>query len=187
MTSVLAGSVQAADTYKFDQGHTEIGFAWSHAGVSMQHGEFGKADGTLVLDPDDVENSTINVTIDTDSLFTGVPALDKHLKSSDFFDVEKYPTATFESTSVKRTGDTTADVTGNLTIHGVTKPTTLHVTLTHRGEHPVGQYIDHYKGNWIAFAAETDINHLEFGVGAFPSGPTDKITVRINTEMKQQP
>lgn len=183
----LSVAAQAADIYKFDQGHTEISFGWNHAGVSMQHGEFIKADGTLSLDVAKIEASKINVTIDATSVSTGVTALDTHLKSSDFLDVEKHPTITFESTEVRKTGDKSADVSGNLTLHGVTKPVTLKVTLTHRGSHPVGQYLDHYKGAWVAFAAETVINHLEFGVGSYPAGPNDKIMIRISTEMKHQP
>ena len=181
----VSGAV-AAETYKFDKGHTEIIFEWNHAGVSMQHGEFTKADGVLVLDPDNVDASTMNVTIDASSVSTGVDALDTHLKSSDYLDVAKFPTITFQSTSVTKTGDTTADVSGDLVIHGVKKSATLKVSMTHRGSHPVGKYLAHYKGSWMAFAAETKIKHLEFGVGAFPVGPSDAITVRINTEMKYQ-
>ncbi|MCP5081692.1 MAG: YceI family protein [Alphaproteobacteria bacterium] len=180
------GAAVAAEVYKFDQGHTEIGFGWSHAGVSMQHGEFIKAEGTLTLDPEKIEASKISVTIDAKSVSTGVTALDTHLKSSDFLDVEKHPTISFQSTSVTKTGAASADVSGDLTLHGVTKPVTLKVKLTHRGSHPVGQYIAHYKGSWVAFAAETVINHLEFGVGSYPAGPNDKIMIKINTEMKYQ-
>ncbi len=182
----LKQGASAAEVYKFDQGHTEIHFGWSHAGVSMQHGEFTKSEGVLSLDPENIENSSIDVTIDAASLSTGVEALDKHLMSSDFFDVGKHPAVTFKSTAVKKTGDKTADVMGDLTIHGVKKPATLKVTMTHRGTHPVGKYISHYKGSWVAFAAETEINHLDFGVGSYAAGPTDKITVRINAEMKYQ-
>lgn len=126
------------------------------------------------------------MTIDATSVSTGVSALDKHFKTRDFFNVEKFPTITFESTSVKKTGNKTADVSGDLTIHGVKKPVTLKATLTQRDLHPVGQYLSHYNGSWIAFAAETTINHLEFGVGSYPAGLSDAITVHINTEMKYQ-
>ena len=90
---------------------------------------------------------------------------------------------TFVSTSVTRTGDMTADVTGDLTIHGVTKPVTLKTTLTHRGEHPLGTVIDYYKGNWVAFSATTEIDHQAFGVGGFSTGP---ISITIVTEMKDR-
>ena len=183
LLSALSAPVAAAETYFFDQGHTEVLFGWNHAGVSMQHGEFTAAKGKLTLDPDKVENSTIEVSIDATSVSTGVPALDKHLKSSDFLDVEKHPAITFKSTAVARTGDDTADVTGDLTIHGVTKPATLKVKLTHRGAHPVAEFIDYYKGEWVAFAATTEIDHQAFGVGSFSTGP---IFIEINTEMKDR-
>lgn len=183
VSSLLAGPACAAETYYFDQGHTEVRFGWNHAGVSMQHGEFTEARGMLSLDPDQVETSSIEVTINADSLTTGVAALDTHLKSSDFLEVATYPEITFKSTSVTRTGDDTADVTGDLTIHGVTKAVTLKAKLTHRGAHPVAQYIDYYKGAWVAFAVTTDIDHQDFGVGNFSTG---KIFIEINTEMKDR-
>ena len=179
-------TVHGAFSYRSDQGHTEIMFSWNHAGVSTQNGEFTKADAVLLLDLENIEKSTIRVTIDVKSVSTGVTALDTHLKGSSFFNVERFPTAMFKSTDVRKTGDKTADVTGNLTIRDVTRPVTLKVTLTHNGSHPTGQYIESYKGSWVAFSAEVKINHLEFGVGAYPSGLSDAIHVRINTEMKYQ-
>ena len=139
----------AAETYYTDQGHTEVRFGWSHAGVSMQTGEFTTASGKLDLDPDNVEQSSISVTIDAASVSTGFEALDTHLKSADFLEVETYPEITFVSTSIERTGDTTANVTGDLTIHGVTQPVTLETTLTHRGDHPVPRRSIITKGNGL--------------------------------------
>ena len=182
--SALAGPAQAAETYYTDQGHTEVIFGWNHAGVSLQHGEFTVSEGVLTIDPEDVESAKLEVTIQAASVATGVEALDKHLKSSDFLNVEAHPEITFVSTSVKRTGDMTAEVTGDLTLHGVTKPATLEVTLIHRGAHPVAQFIDYYKGNWLGFRATTEIDHQAFGVGSFSTGP---ISIEINTEMKDRP
>lgn len=170
----------AGEVYVTDQGHTEILFGWSHAGVSTQHGEFTKATGTLNFD-DDLEKSSISVVIDTASLSSGFEALDKHLKSKDFLEVETYPEMTFQSTSITKTGDNTMDVAGDLTIHGVTKPVTLKTELTHKGEHPLGKAIEYYQGDWIAFKATTEIDHQAFGVGGFSTGP---ISVEINTELK---
>ena len=183
---LMAGRARAAFEYQSDPGHTEIMFGWNHAGVSTQHGEFTKADCTLILDMEDIEKSTIKVIIDAASISTGVAALDTHLKSSSYFKVEEFPTATFESTEVRKTGDMTADVTGTLTIRGVSKSVTLKTKLTHNGSHPTGKYIDHYKGSWVGFFAEAVIKHLDFGVGAYPSGTSDKIRVQISTEMKYQ-
>lgn len=122
---VSSAAAMAADTYWTDRGHTEVRFGWSHAGVSNQTGEFTKASGKLMLDPKNAEKSSISVKIDAASVATGFKPLDKHLKSKDFLEVEKYPEITFESTSIKKTGDKTADVTGTLTMHSVTKEITL--------------------------------------------------------------
>ncbi len=176
-------SAYAAETYYTDQGHTEVHFGWSHAGVSMQSGEFTVANGKLVLDPDNVENSSVNVTIDATSLSTGFGPLDDDLMSENFLEVETYPEITFVSTSVTKTGDQTADVIGNLTIHGVTNQVTLTTTLTHRGEHPLASFLDFYRGKWVAFTATTEIDHQAFNVGGFSTGP---ISITIVSELKDR-
>lgn len=170
-----------ATTYKTDQGHTEVHFGWSHAGVSLQTGEFTEVDGTLDIDPDNVEAASLNVTIQTSSLATGFGPLDEHLASADFLEVETYPEITFVSTGVERTGDNTAKVSGDLTIHGTTLPVTLDTTLTHLGKHPLGGVIEYYQGDWAAFSATGEIDHMAFGVGGFSTGP---ISLTIVTEMK---
>ena len=170
-----------AEVYKTDQGHTEVRFGWSHAGVSRQHAEFTKVEGTLDLNADDIENASLKVTIDANSLASGFGPLDDHLKSADFLEVETYPQITFVSTSITRTGDDTADVTGDLTIHGVTQPVVLKTTLTHQGAHPVAAAIDYYKGEWLGFSATAEIDHMAFEVGPFNTGP---IAISISTEMK---
>ena len=183
LTVASTQTIAATETYYTDQGHTEVRFGWTHAGISQQTGEFLKANGKLVLDPDNIERSTLTVTIDANSLSTGYGPLDKHLKNKDFLEVETYPEIKFVSTSVKRTGDKTADVTGDMTIHGVTKPVTLKTTLTHRGKHPLGTRLPYYKGNWVAFSATTTIDHQAFKVGGFSTGP---IKIWIVTEMKDR-
>jgi len=182
MSAALPGAVLADTTYVTDQDHTEVMFGWSHAGVTEQNGEFTKATGTLTM-ADTLEESSISVEIDASSLSSGVDALDKHLKSADFLDVEKYPTLTFESTKVVTTGDNTMDVTGDLTIHGVTKPVTLQATMTLKGEHPLGKNFEYYQGEWVGMRATTEIDHQAFGVGAFSTGP---IKITINSELKAE-
>ncbi len=179
-SAALPISASADATYVTDQGHTEVMFGWSHAGVTDQNGEFTKATGTLTM-ADSIEDSSISVEIDAASLSSGFDALDEHLKSADFLDVEKYPTLTFQSTKVTSTGETTMDVTGDLTIHGVTKPVTLKATMTHKGEHPLGKAIEYYQGDWVGIKATTEIDHQEFGVGSFSTGP---IKITINSELK---
>ncbi|WP_425045203.1 YceI family protein [Primorskyibacter sp. S87] len=179
--ALLAAPPTLAATYKTDQGHTEVHFGWSHAGVSMQSGEFTVVDGTLVLDPENVEAATLNVTVQTNSVSTGFKPLDDHLSSADFLEVETYPEITFVSTGVEQTGENTANVTGDLTIHGTTLPVTLETTMTHLGPHPLGGAIEYYQGEWAAFSASATLDHLAFGVGPFSTGP---ISIRIVSELK---
>ncbi|MEX0284561.1 MAG: YceI family protein [Paracoccaceae bacterium] len=183
LAMTLPFAAMAAETYKTDQGHTEVMFGWSHVGVTNQSGEFTKADGTLVLDEANPENSTLEVTIDTTSLHSGFGPLDDHLKNDDFFGVDAHPTITFKSTKITPTGEKTADVTGDLTIRGVTKPFTLTTTLTHLGDHPLGGAVEYYQGKWAGFEATGVIeNHQEFNVGPFPTGP---IAITIRSELKK--
>lgn len=132
---------------------------------------------------DKLEDSTVEVEIDTNSLSSGFEALDDHLKNADFLEVETYPTITFKSTTVKMTGEKNMKVMGDLTIHGVTNPVTLEAEMTLNGEHPLGKNIDYYKGEWVAFQASTEIDHQAFKVGGFSTGPT---AITINTEMKAE-
>jgi len=179
--ALIAGAAHATE-YGTDQGHTEVRFGWNHAGVSIQTAEFNEAKGLLKLDPDNPSSAALNVSIDTDSLASGFGPLDDHLKSADFLNVEKYPEITFVSTGIEMTGEKTANVNGNLTIHGVTQPVSLETELTHIGDHPLGSRIDYYKGKWVAFKASTEIDHMSFGVGSFSTGP---ISIEIVTEMKE--
>ncbi len=179
---LFAGSAFADATYLTDQGHTEVRFSWSHAGVTIQTGEFEEASGKATL-ADDLENSTLEVTINPASLDTGFKALDDELKTEAFFNVETYPEITFKSTSVVKTGETTMDVVGDLTMHGITKEVTLQGEITLQGEHPLGGTFDYYKGEWIAINATTEIDHQAFGIGPFSTGP---ITVEIVSEMKAE-
>ena len=182
-TMTLTPRIAIADqVYATDQGHTEVLFSWNHAGVSTQNAEFTSAKGTLNL-ADNIEKSSVSVNIDTNSLSSGFAMLDDHLKSADFLEVATYPEIVFQSTSIKQTGEKLYDVTGNLSIHGVTQSVTLKAEITHQGEHPVAKFIDYYKGKWIAIKATAEIDHQAFKVGPFSTGP---ISVVINTEMKAQ-
>lgn len=178
-TAFSAGAL-AEKNYVSDQGHTEVMFGWSHAGVTRQNGEFTEAVATVNL-AEDIKESTVEVEISTSSVSTGFEALDDHLKSADFLEVETYPTMMFKSTAIEMTGEDTMNVTGDLTLHGITNPVTLEAKMTLNGEHPLGGSIEYYKGDWVAFEATTEIDHMAFEVGGFNTGP---IAITINTEMK---
>jgi polyisoprenoid-binding protein YceI len=180
---VLAGllgaavSAQAAPvTYKLDPGHTMVLFSWNHFGYSNPIADFGLGDGTLVFDEQHPAQSSVDVTLPLANLDTHVPALDKHLKEADFFDADKYPTVTFKSTKVQPLGGHKFKVTGDLTVHGVTKPVVLDATLNKVGPHPMT------KAQAIGFDATATLKRSDFGVGAYVPNVSDEITIRITTE-----
>ncbi|MGA9342482.1 MAG: YceI family protein [Rhodanobacteraceae bacterium] len=175
---VLAGtSAIAAETYTLDSNHTQTLFTWNHFGFSNPTGNFNTVNGTLVFDAEDPAKSSVEVTIPVASIDTHVPALDEHLKQADFFDAAKYPTITFKSTAVERAAKPdTFKVTGDLTIHGVTKPATLLATLNKRGEHAMR------KAPAIGFDATTTLKRSDFGMGAYVPAVSDEIRVHITTE-----
>ena len=126
--SVLSSVALANETYQFDQSHSTIGFS-VHQFLGTTHGKFTKFDGRIEIDREHPENSSVTAHIDVRSLDTGIVKRDNHLRSAEFFAVEKYPAITFKSRSAKQTGPQAGDILGDLTMHGVTKPITLHVKL----------------------------------------------------------
>ncbi|WP_426701071.1 YceI family protein [Rhodanobacter sp. Col0626] len=172
-----AVSVQAAPvTYKLDPSHTMVLFSWNHFGYSNPTADFGLGEGTVVFDEQQPAKSSVDVTLPLAQLDTHVPALDKHLKEADFFNAGKYPTVTFKSTTVQPLGGNKFKVTGNLTVHGVTKPVVLDATLNKVGPHPMS------KAQSIGFDATASIKRSDFGVGAYVPNVSDDITIRITTE-----
>lgn len=126
--AVLSSVALANETYKFDQSHSTIGFS-VHQFLGTTQGKFTKFDGTIEIDREHPENSSLTARIDVRSIDTGIVKRDNHLRSPEFFAVDKYPEITFKSSSVKQTGAQAGDVLGDLTMHGVTRPITLHVKL----------------------------------------------------------
>ena len=172
----LGTAAQASDSYSLDPNHTNILFHANHFGFSSPSGRFGIKDGTLALDEQDPAKSEINVTIDTTSLATGMDKFNEHIKSPDFLDAGKFPTATFKSTKVEVTGKDTAKVSGDLTLHGVTKPVTLDVKLNKEGEHPMT------KKKAVGFSASTTIKRTDFGVDKYVPGVSDDVKIEIESE-----
>ena len=172
-----AVSVQAAPvTYKLDPGHTMVLFSWNHFGYSNPTADFGLGEGTVVFDEQHPAQSSVEVTLPLAGLDTHVPALDKHLKEADFFDADKYPTVTFKSTKVQPLGGHKFKVTGDLTVHGVTKPVVLDATLNKVGPHPMS------KAQSIGFDATATLKRKDFGIGAYVPNVSDEITIRMTTE-----
>ena len=126
--TILSSVALANETYKFDQSHSTIGFS-VHQFLGTTHGKFTKFDGKIDVDREHPEKSSVTARIVVRSIDTGIVKRDNHLRSPEFFAVEKYPDIMFKSRSVKQTGPQSGDILGDLTMHGVTKPITLHVKL----------------------------------------------------------
>jgi polyisoprenoid-binding protein YceI len=167
-------------TYKVDGGHTQVVFAWDHMGFTNNAGTIAEPTGTLTLDKANPANSKVSVTFQVANLRTGVAKLDEHLLKPDFFDAAKFPTATFVSTSVKPEGTNGAEITGNLTLHGVTKPVTLDTQFYGVGPNPMTK-----KEN-IGFVATGTIKRSDFGMGAFVPLVSDAIELKVIAGFEKQ-
>jgi len=174
-----------AATWDIDPGHSVASFKVRHLMVSNVTGEFGKVTGMVSYDPADVTKSSVEATIDTTSLTTRQEARDKHLKSADFFDVEKFPTITFKSKKVEKAGEGKLKVTGDLTIKGVTKEVVLDV------DGPMTP-VTAFGGQKSGASATTKINRQDFGVSwnkALEGGGvvvSDEVAITIEIEMGQK-
>lgn len=144
-------------TWKFDPAHTTVSFSARHMMVTTVRGQFAAPTGTLVFDPENPAASSVEATIDTTTLTSGVADRDNHLRSADFLEVDKYPTITFQSTKVEVVSDDEARVTGDLTIRGVKRPVTLKVEYLGALNSPFGD-------KRAGFMASTKINREDWGL-----------------------
>jgi len=163
-------------TYKLDPAHTDVIAQWSHFGFSNPYANFGDVDGTLVYDADDVSASSVEVTLPLTGMDSFSDDFDKHLLSADFFDIAKFPAATFKSTKVEAAGEGKLKVTGNLTIKDITKPVVLDVTLNKAADHPMT------KRPAIGFDATATIKRSDFDVAMYVPNVGDEVKLRITTE-----
>jgi polyisoprenoid-binding protein YceI len=179
-------SAAAADTYGIDKAHSEVTFTVKHL-VSQVTGRFQDFDGKIVLDHTKPEASTAELTIKATSVNTDQPRRDEHLRTPDFFDVAKFPEITFKSTKVAAKTKDTYDVTGDLTIHGITKPVVLAVSYLGEIKDPMGN-------EKAGFSAATTINRKDFGVlwnkaldqGGYVLGDDVKITINLELAKQKQ-
>lgn len=181
LAALAVASVQTAsaavETYKIDPVHSSVGFNIRHF-VSKVPGTFTKFSGTITVDRDNLEKSSVEATVEVTSVNTANEKRDAHLQSPDFFDTAKFATATFKSKAWKKTGEDTFDVTGDLTLHGVTKEVVLKTKLLGFGEGMKGAKLS----GWEITAV---INKADFGV----SGPAmlgkalgNEVTLNIGIE-----
>lgn len=157
MTQTLTQTATAAGSYQIDKGHSEVSFQVRHL-LTKVRGHFGDFGGAIRFDEQHPASSNVDVTIQAASVNTQTADRDAHLRSGDFFDVEKYPTLTFKSVSVKPRSADAFDVLGDLTIHGVTKQVTLPVSYLGKAKDPWGN-------EKAAFEADLTINRKDFDLG----------------------
>jgi polyisoprenoid-binding protein YceI len=174
----LAASASAqVETWKIDPNHTASQFAVRHLAISTVRGQFTKTTGTVTYDPKDPAMTMIDVTIDAASVDTRVEPRDQDLRSPNFFDVEKYPTLTFKSKRTEAAGPGKLKITGDLTIHGVTKEVVLDV------DGPSEPMKDPRGNRHMGALATTKINRKDFGVSGLPAVVGDEIAITIDAEL----
>src|SRR6266403_212159 len=148
----------ATTTWQIDPAHTAAGFSVKHMMIATVRGQFKGVTGTVLWDDQDINKSTVDVTIDANTIDTGEPKRDADLKSANFFDVAHYPTITFKSKKIEQVSAGKIKITGDLTIHGVTKEVALNV------EGPTGPVKDPWGNTRVAASATTRINRQDFGI-----------------------
>ena len=166
--------------YTLEPNHAEVMFGISHFGFSNYYGQFPGATGTLTLDAANPAASHLDITVPVAGVLTASPKLNDELKSAQWLDAEKFPNMTFKSTAITVTGPTTADVTGDLTIHGVTKPVVLKATFKRGGVFPMN------KKYMIGFDATGKIKRSDFGVSAYVNyGLGDDVDLTISAPFEK--
>ena len=186
-TSAQTGVVTqptGATTWQIDPKHSVVEFAVKHMMFSTVKGRFGEVGGTIVYDENDPARSRVEVEIDAASIDTGEPQRDEHLRSADFFEVEKYPTITFRGTRVEPLSSDRLRVVGDLTMHGVTREVALEASFLGSGTNPWGQRV-------AGFSATGELNRKDFGLNwnaALEAGGVlvgEKIRINLEVEASQ--
>lgn len=184
LAALLLGLMPArAETVQleFDPGHTHIMFSVMHLGLSRTYGEFEDFEGRAVLDVDRPEGVVVELTIDVASLDSGLQARDDNLMGGSWFDVEDHPTMTFTATGLEVTGETTGQLTGDLTLLGATRPVVLDVTFNGTASDPFSSRTTRW-----GFSATGAIKRSDFGMDFGLSFVGDDITLVIETELLQR-
>lgn len=172
---VPAGEIKSG-AYTIDKTHAAINWHVNHLGFSTYQGRFEEFDAALNYNADDPTESALSVTIPVENVDSGVAELDEHLQSDDFFNAAEYPEITFEATDIEITGDGSGKITGDLSMHGVTKPVTLDAELVGAGTHPVNEkYV-------VGFSGTTTIKRSEWGMDSYTPAVGDDITLEISAE-----
>ena len=170
----------AAGTYVVEPNHTQVAFSVSHMGISPYAGWFSEAAGTMTLDPAHMEQATLTVMLPTDSVMTTSSKLTEELKGKDWLAAEQYPTATFRSTKITKTGTDTARIDGMLTLHGMTKPETIEAKFFGAATNPMNKKAS------VGFLGRMPIKRSDFGVKKYIPLISDEVVLVINAAFEKQ-
>ena len=162
--------------YELKRDHTDITFRINHAGFSMKHGSFGDVSGILNLDADHLDASSVDVTVAIKSIATNDEKRDGDLRSSKFLDADQYPNMHFASSRVVQTGANTIDVTGTLSLHGISKPLVLHATVNRIGPSPFGNALT------AGFSATGTLKRSDYGITGLIPMIGDEVDIEIDAE-----
>jgi polyisoprenoid-binding protein YceI len=178
---VLTAFTTAVPTWQNDDPHSQLGFTVTHLGIADVSGTFNDFDVAVKSSKPDFSDASIELTAKTASIDTRVEARNNHLKSADFFDAEKYPTLTFKSTSLKKSGKNQYKLTGDLSLHGVTKPVTMNLLYKGTIENPMS------KKPTAGFQVTGTIKRSDFNVGpGFPAPMiSDEVRIKADGEFVQ--
>lgn len=177
---LIAQPALAAEKYVFDKAHTNIQFEWSHFGFSTTSAEFEEFEGVVMLNEDHIPSSEVSVTIDVASVDSGFDTFNEHLTDkAEWFNVSKFPEATFESTNIEKVGDNRYEVTGDLTLKGVTRQVTLDTMINKLAQHPMTN------ARTIGFDATTTISRSAFNLGKYAPAVSDEVKIEISSEMQR--
>jgi polyisoprenoid-binding protein YceI len=181
-SSLFAQSTIAQTTWNADPMHSKLAFSTTHLGISDIDGAFNKFTASATTNKADFSDAVFDLSVDVATINTLVEMRDKHLRSADFFDVEKFPTMTYKSTGIKKTAENKYQLTGDLTLHGVTKPVTM--DLWYRGTIVNPQT----KANTAGFQLTGTIKRSDFGIGPKFAPPmiSDEVKIKADGEFKQK-
>lgn len=171
------GAFAAPEAYTLDPSHSQVVFSYNHLGFSTTYGMFSGFEGEIMFDAEDPAASSVNVSMPVMSMFTGWEKREEHFMSDDFFGANEGDMVTFTSTGIEVTGDNTANITGDLTMNGVTKSVVLDTTLNQKADaHPMNNK------PWLGFDASTTLLRSDFGVDKFAPYVSDEVEVKISIE-----
>lgn len=176
MATAAATGAAAAEKYVLDSSHSQIIFDYNHLGYSTTYGMFAGFEGEIMFDQENPAASSVSVSMPLSSMFTGWQARFDHFMTKDFFDATEDETISFTSTAIEVTGDDTANITGDLTLNGVTKSVVLDAKLNQIGEHPMA------KKPWAGFDATTSVLRSDYNLGQFAPFVSDEVNIKISVE-----